>query len=47
LLGWCQEEVTVGEDGWAEFKCSAMSVSVWVNKDALGREDFGKASRKA
>ncbi|KAE9387196.1 glycoside hydrolase [Gymnopus androsaceus JB14] len=43
LLGWYQGEVTIGEDGWAEFKCSAMSVSVWVKKDANGRDEFGKA----
>ena len=42
LLGWHQGEVTIGEDGWAEFECPARSVSVWVNKDAKEREQFKK-----
>ncbi|KAJ7150950.1 alpha-amylase [Mycena crocata] len=43
VLGWYQGEVVIGEDGWADFKCSAMSVSVWVKHDAKGREEFGHA----
>lgn len=31
-LGYRQEEVTVNEDGWAEFYCPAGSVSVWAVK---------------
>jgi alpha-amylase len=31
-LGYKPEEVTVGEDGWADFSCQAGSVSVWVLK---------------
>jgi hypothetical protein len=30
-------------DGWAEFRCPAESVSIWVKKDAKGREEFSKA----
>lgn len=44
LLGWAPDgEVTIGEDGHAEFSCGATSVSVWVNKEAEGRngvQDF-------
>ncbi|ESK92575.1 glucan -alpha-maltohexaosidase precursor [Moniliophthora roreri MCA 2997] len=42
LLGWCQGEAVIGEDGWAEFKCSARSVSVWIRECAKGREEFEK-----
>jgi len=27
LLGWHQGTIKIGEDGWADFKCSSMSVS--------------------
>ncbi|KAJ7205053.1 alpha-amylase [Mycena pura] len=40
VLGWHTGEVVIGEDGWADFRCSAMSVSVWVRSDAKGREEF-------
>ncbi|KAK9460987.1 glycoside hydrolase superfamily [Lipomyces oligophaga] len=42
VLGWSKEEVTIGEDGFADFKCPATSVSIWVNKEADGRNEFGK-----
>lgn len=42
VLGWSQGEVTIGEDGKAEFKCPARSVSIWVHESARGREEFGK-----
>jgi len=42
VLGWHQGEVTIGEDGWAEFMCPARSVSIWTKTDARGREEFGK-----
>lgn len=42
VLGWEQGEVTIGEDGNAEFMCPGESVSVWVNREAEGRERFGK-----
>jgi alpha-amylase len=40
VLGWHGGEVVIGEDGWADFRCSAMSVSVWVKSDAKGRGEF-------
>ncbi|KAK9363108.1 glycoside hydrolase superfamily [Lipomyces starkeyi] len=42
VLGWEQGEVHIGEDGNADFKCPATSMAVWVNKDAPGRDQFGK-----
>ena len=42
VLGWEQGEVEIGEDGYGLFRCPGVSVSVWVNKDAEGREKFGK-----
>ncbi|KAJ9114591.1 hypothetical protein QFC20_001465 [Naganishia adeliensis] len=44
VLGWHTGEVTIGEDGWAEFRCPAESVSIWVKKDAQGRDEFSKAN---
>lgn len=41
VLGWSEGEVVIGEDGWADFKSPAGSVSVWAKKDARGREEFG------
>ncbi|KAI5481134.1 alpha-amylase, glycoside hydrolase family 13 protein [Pseudohyphozyma bogoriensis] len=41
-LGWFEGEVTIGDDGWAEFKCHPHSVSCWTKTDAKGREEFGK-----
>lgn len=29
------------EQGWAEFRSPARSVSVWAKKDARGRSEFG------
>ncbi|CAE6402173.1 unnamed protein product [Rhizoctonia solani] len=42
LLGWHGGEVTIGEEGWAEFRCPAQSVSIWAKADARGREEFKK-----
>lgn len=42
VLGWTQGEVTIGDDGWAEFSCPAQSVAVWTKTDARGREYFKK-----
>nr|AOC97452.1 alpha-amylase [Flammulina velutipes] len=38
VLGWYPGEIVIGEDGWAEFKCQARSVSIWVKHDATGRK---------
>lgn len=32
-MGYRQEEITIDENGWAEFFCEAGSISVWVAKD--------------
>lgn len=42
VLGWEKGEVTIGDDGFGNFICAGTSVSVWVNKEAEGREKFGK-----
>jgi len=42
VLGWSQGEIEIGEDGYATFTCPGVSLSVWVNKDAEGRDQFGK-----
>ncbi|KAH8668118.1 glycoside hydrolase superfamily [Tricladium varicosporioides] len=42
VLGWGQGEVTIEEDGFGTFTCPGTSLSVWVNKDAEGRDKFGK-----
>ncbi|KAK7047862.1 hypothetical protein VNI00_006190 [Paramarasmius palmivorus] len=42
ILGWYEGEIVIGDDGWADFKSSARSVSVWVKEGAKGREEFGK-----
>lgn len=40
VLGWEQGEVEIDEEGFGLFKCPGVSVSVWVNKDAEGRDRF-------
>ncbi|KIY63156.1 glycoside hydrolase family 13 protein [Cylindrobasidium torrendii FP15055 ss-10] len=42
VLGWYQGEIEIEEDGWATFKCHSESVSIWVNADAEGRDEFEK-----
>ncbi|EJU02147.1 alpha-amylase [Dacryopinax primogenitus] len=42
VLGWHAGEVIIAEDGWAEFRCPAKSVSIWTWEKARGREAFGK-----
>ena len=42
VLGWQKDEVTIAEDGYATFPCAGTSVSIWVKKDAAGRDEFGK-----
>lgn len=32
VLGYRKEEITIDENGWAEFFCEAGSVSVWITK---------------
>lgn len=40
VLGWEEGEVEIDEEGYGVFKCPGVSVSVWVRKDAEGRERF-------
>lgn len=42
VLGWHEGEVTIGEDGWAEFACSDASISIYADVKARHREEFGK-----
>lgn len=34
FLGWYDGKVQIAEDGWADFKCHSMSVSIWVAEPA-------------
>ena len=40
VLGWEQGEVEIDEEGYGLFRCSGISVSVWVRSDAEGRDQF-------
>ena len=40
VLGWSDREVVIGEDGFGEFVCGGTSVSVFVRREAEGREQF-------
>ena len=40
VLGWQKEEVRIDGDGFGEFRCEGTSVSVWVNKNAQGRDQI-------
>ncbi|KAI1266390.1 glycoside hydrolase family 13 protein [Xylariaceae sp. FL1019] len=42
VLGWSDREVTIGDDGFGLFVCGQTSVSVFVNRDASGREKFAR-----
>jgi alpha-amylase len=42
VLGWQTDEVKIEDDGYGLFPCPGTSVSIWVKKDAPGREKFGK-----
>jgi len=42
LLGWYQGDVTIGQDGTADFHCHGMSVSIYTANNAKGRDGFGK-----
>lgn len=42
VLGWSDREVTIGEDGFGLFVCGQTSVSVFVNRDADGRDKFAE-----
>lgn len=40
VLGWEQNEATIGDDGFGEFNCPAVSMAIYVRKDAEGRDKF-------
>ncbi|KAF2718737.1 glycoside hydrolase family 13 protein [Polychaeton citri CBS 116435] len=40
LLGWEQGEVIIDDEGYGEFKCPGISVAIWVNQEAEGRDRF-------
>jgi alpha-amylase len=40
VLGWEQTEVTIDEGGWGVFNCPGVSMAIYVNKDAQGRDRF-------
>ena len=42
VLGWEKAEVRIDEEGNGLFPCPGVSVAVWVNKEAEGRDRFGK-----
>ncbi|KAI4176600.1 MAG: hypothetical protein LQ343_000891 [Gyalolechia ehrenbergii] len=42
ILGWEQSEVIINQDGWGCFPCPGVSVAVWVNEQAEGRDWFGR-----
>lgn len=40
VLGWQTEEVSIDDQGYGVFKCPGVSVSIWVRRDAEGRDRF-------
>jgi len=40
VLGWEQGEVTIDDEGNGKFSCPGVSVAIWVNKEAEGRDKF-------
>lgn len=42
LLSWSQDKVTIDEEGFGEFTCPGVSMAVYVNEKADGRDRFGK-----
>ncbi|KAL8942630.1 MAG: hypothetical protein Q9216_001543 [Gyalolechia sp. 2 TL-2023] len=42
ILGWEQSQVIINQDGWGCFPCHGVSVAVWVNEQAEGRDQFSK-----
>lgn len=42
ILGWEQSQVVINQDGWGCFTCPGVSIAVWVNQQAEGRDRFGK-----
>lgn len=42
ILGWSDREVTIEDDGFGLFPCGGTSVSIFVNRDAEGRDKFSE-----
>lgn len=42
VLGWEPKEVKIDEEGFGVFDCAGTSCSIYVNKDAEGRDRFDK-----
>lgn len=42
VLGWSDAEVTIGDDGFGDFVCGGTSVSIFVNREAEGRDKFNE-----
>lgn len=42
ILGWCADIIRIDGRGYGVFPVNAMSVSVWVNAAAEGRERLGR-----
>lgn len=42
ILGWQPEEVVIGDDGFGVFPSPGVSMAVFVNSEAEGRDRFGK-----
>ncbi|GAQ35931.1 alpha-amylase [Aspergillus tubingensis] len=40
ILQWCDQTVVIDPKGYGEFPVNAMSVSVWVNSEAEGRDSL-------
>lgn len=40
VLGWEEGEVVIDDEGYGLFKCPGVSVSIWVNSEAEGRDRF-------
>jgi alpha-amylase len=42
VLGWEPKEVTIDDEGYGVFDVPGTSCGIYVNKDAEGRDRFGK-----
>jgi len=40
VLGWEPTEVTIDDEGWGTFNCPGVSMAVYVNNKAEGRDQF-------
>ncbi|KAF2657612.1 glycoside hydrolase family 13 protein [Lophiostoma macrostomum CBS 122681] len=40
VLGWEEQEVTIDDEGYGLFSCPGVSLAVFVNKEAQGRDRF-------